>query len=334
MLVRLRRLGRLLGTALPLLLLLPASCSREQREQAIGEGYVGANTVPLRDRLGAGPQSLATLEAGDRVEILQRRRRMLRVRTAAGVEGWLEERHVIASELYQQAKQLLGQVVTRPSQARARARAVANLHIQPARGSPRLFQLEEDEACDVLEHRAVERPLPPGAAPPGSPPTAPPAAKKVNKRRAPQPATPKMEDWFLVRAKGKAGWALARFIDMALPDEVVELAEGRAITAWQVLGQVEADEETKAHYVWATSQQVGSPYDFDGLRVITWNSVRKRYEVAYQEWGLRGVYPLAVGREMLDGSDVPVFAITTLDREGKRAIRHYQFVGNKVRKKQ
>lgn len=335
MLVRSSRPGWLVWAAFPLLLLLAAGCSREQREKAIGEGYVGANNVALRDQLGAGWQSLGTLQVGERVEILQRRRRMVRVRTAAGTEGWLEERHVISSELYQRAQELLREAVARPSQGQARARAPANLHLEPSRPSPRLFQLEQGELCDVLEHRAVERPLPPGAVSQAtSLPESPVPAQKGRKRRASQASGPKMEDWLLVRGKAKAGWALARFVEMAVPPEVAPLAEGRAITAWQVLNEVEDGEEKKPQYVWATSQKVGTPHDFDGLRVLTWNPARDRYEVAYQEWSLRGLYPLTVGTENLDGSQVPAFAISTLDRDGKRVTRHYVLVGNKVRRKQ
>lgn len=320
------------GTALVwavLLLLLPlaAGCSREPRARAIGEGYVSASSVTLRDRLGAGSSSVATVQGGERVEILQRRRRSLRVRTAAGVEGWLEERHIIGNEIYERAQQLLRETVARPSQGRAQAHELVNLHLEPSRPSPRLFQLQQGETCDVLEHRAVERPLPPGA----PPPTTPEPARKGKKRRT---SGPKMEDWFLVRAKGKAGWALARFIDMAVPSEVARFAEGRAITAWQVLSEVQDDGEKKPEYLWATSQKVGSPYDFDGIRVITWNTARNRYQLAYQEWNLSGVYPLAVGREPIEDGEVPTFAVTTLDREGKRVTRHFVLLGNKVRRKE
>ncbi len=321
--------------AVCLLLLMTAGCAQE-REKAIGDGYIGSTSAPLNDRLGAGATAVGAVKAGERVEILQRRRRFARVRTASGLEGWLEERHVISREVYERARQLVSETAARPSQGRAHARATANLHLEPARQSPRLFQLQEGQLCDVLEHRAMEQPLPPGAPQPSAPPPPErPAAKKKGKKRQPtQPSGPKKEDWFLVRGQGKAGWALTRFLDMAIPDEVAQYAEGRAITAWQVLNEVQDGTQKKAQYVWATSQQVGSPYDFDAIRVFTWNTARHRYETAYREHSLRGVYPLTVGREKLAEGEVPTFAMATLDPAGNRITRHFVLLGNKVRRRE
>ncbi len=377
------RPGRLPFLALLLPALLLAACAGEKREKAIGEAYVGASNAPLRDRLGPAPGISATLKGGDRVEILQKRRRWARVRSASGAEGWLEERHLVARETYESAQELARSAAHRPSQGAARARALANLHLEPARLSLAPFQLQEGEACEVLDHRAVERPLPPGprppqpagyaagaaaatgtatalagaqpatvpqqaAAPPATVPqqaAAPPASTPLPPAHRPKPAKgskgarskpvgPPREDWFLVRSKGKAGWALARFIEMAIPDEVAQHAEGRWITAWQVLNEVPDRGQKKAQYVWATSGEVGSLYDFDGIRVFTWNPARRRYETSYRQSNLRGLYPLTVGRAQLKAGEFPSFLVTTLDAAGNRVTREFLLIGNAVRRRE
>ncbi len=308
-------------------ILVAAGCSRERRDNAIGVGYIIADTAALRDRMGGTSASVGSVKAGDKVEILQRRRRWARVRPAAGAEGWIEERHIISSETYEQARRLVRESAVKPSQGAARARSDANLHLDPERKSPRFFQLKEGESCEVIEHRAVERPLPPGTAP-GPLPSA-----QGRKARKAQPSGPPMEDWFLVRGPDKGGWALARFFDMAISDEVAQYAEGRAITAWKVLNEVEDGGQKKAQYLWATSEKVGSPYDFDGIRVFTWNIARDRYETAYRERNLKGVYPVTVGREDVGGVEVPTFSIITLDAAGNRSTRQYLMLGTSVRRK-
>lgn len=338
-----------------LLLALLAACERQEREGAIGEGYIGSPTVGLRDRLGPSGTTTATLKAGERVQILQRRRRWVRVRAQSGAEGWLEEqRHIIPRDAFEQAQSLLNSAAALPSQGRARAHAPLNLHLEPARKSPSFFQLKEGEECDVLRHRAVEKPGAGGASPPPEQPgqqaalaakpepktpaaaKAPASAKKgkSQKARQAQPSGPPMEDWYLLRAAGKAGWALARMVEMTIPDEVAQYAEGKAITAWHVLDEVWDGGEKKPRYIWATSERVGSPYDFDGIRVFTWNRVRHRYETAYRERNRQGLYPITVGRVELKSGEVSAFSITTVGNDGKRATRNFVLLGNFVRRRE
>lgn len=329
-----------------LLLGLLAGCGRDERDKVISEGYIGSPTAALRDRLGPSYTNTATLKAGDHVHVVQKRRRWVRIRAENGAEGWLEERHIIPRETFEQAHSLVKSTVARPSQGRARARSPLNLHVEPTRKSPSFFQLKEGEECDVLAHRAMEKPLPgggqrpaeqpdqpepapgqagqpgqpgrpsPAAKPPagqpaGSPAAQPPprqepkaaaakkapaAAKKGKGRKAKQaqPAGPPMEDWFLLRAKDKAGWALAPRVEMTIPDEVAQYAEGKAITAWHVLDEVQDGDQKKPQCLWATSERVGSAYDFDSIRVFIWNRARHRYETSYRERNQQGVYPLIV----------------------------------------
>ncbi len=351
------------------LILFAPGCSTEQGDRPIGEGYAGAMSPSLRDRLGAGSTVVGTLKPGEHVVIYQRRRRWARVRTASKQEGWVDERNILAPEEYAKFQGAVKSVAVRPSQALAHSRSTLNLHLDPDRKAPAFYQLAEGEACDIIEHRAMPKPLPPGATPPpaaqpsgqppqsgqaqqaGQAPAAAPAAKPEppakkaepaakgkkgkagKKERRLKPAGPDMEDWFLVRGKDKAGWAVARMIDMAIPDDVAQYAEGKPIVAWQVLNEVVSDDQKKAQYIWATSDEAGLPYDFTGIRVFIWNMRHHRYETSYRERNLRGVYPLAVGKAQLKTGEVPTFTITTLDNAGNRVSRELVLLGNVVRRR-
>src|SRR5262249_55778985 len=82
-----------------LLLLLAMACKRETREPVIGVAYVASSSANLRDRLGPAQITVATLKFGDRLEILQRRRRWIRARIPSNQEGWIEERHLVTQEI-------------------------------------------------------------------------------------------------------------------------------------------------------------------------------------------------------------------------------------------
>ena len=44
-----------------------------------------------------------------------------------------------------------------------------------------------------------------------------------------------------------------------------------------------------------TENKDGLPWDFDQARIFTWNVKRHRYETAYRERRLVGVFPVSVG---------------------------------------
>lgn len=351
------------------LVLFTPGCSTDQGDKPVGEGYAGAISPALRDRLGAGSTVIGTLKPGEHVVIYQRRRRWARVRTASKQEGWVDEHNILSPEEYARFQGAVKSVAARSSQGQARSRSTLNLHLDPDRKAPAFYQLAEGESCDIIEHRSMPT-LPAGATPPPAaqpsggpqhpgqpqkagppqppaqpgPKPAPPAQKAEpaakgkkgkagKKERRLKPAGPVMEDWFLVRGKNKAGWALAHMIDMAIPDNVAQYAEGKPISAWRVLNEVVSDDQNKAQYIWATSDEAGLPYDFTGIRVFVWNMRHHRYETSYRERNLRGVYPLTVGKTQLKIGEVPTFTVTTLDGAGNRVSREFVLLGNIVRRR-
>jgi SH3-like domain-containing protein len=284
-------------------LALLAGCQRERRDPVIGVAYVSSNAINLRDRLGATQYTVATLKQGERLEILGRQHRWLRVRTAAKTEGWLEERHTVNEDIFHRFEKLRQTAAALPSEGTAHARREVNLHLDPDRKSPTYYALKEDASCEVTRRAFSERPPRPKQD----------AGKK------------EYEDWFLVRTAGSAGWGLAGNLDMAVPEDVLQYAEGKRIVAWFVLDPGEGT-DPKPMILWAATSGMGLPYDFDSVRVFSWGSKRKRYETAYIEHNLRGYYPIRQDK------NPPGFTYIAENKQGEHVENKFVLDGTRVRR--
>jgi hypothetical protein len=126
-----------------------------------------------------------------------------------------------------------------------------------------------------------------------------------------------------------AGWVLARFIDLELPDAVKDYASSADlhVVAWFELNRVADGSGGEApQYLVAGSHGVeGSPCDFTMLRVYTWSVPRKRYETAYIESDLCGRLPIQISA----GARGPEFQFPDVDQGGAKRI--YSMVQTSVR---
>jgi len=158
----------------------------------------------------------------------------------------------------------------------------------------------------------------------GATPTARPVASKPG---AKTPAGPVLEDWWLVRdAQGRVGWVLARMVDVDVPLEIAQYAEGQRFVAFFVLNEVqEGDKKVPQYLCLLTEPHDGSPYDYDQVRVYTRSTRKYRYETAYHERGLNGVLPVTVTQETFDKEgSLPVFILRVQDDAGNLAERKYK----------
>jgi hypothetical protein len=136
-----------------------------------------------------------------------------------------------------------------------------------------------------------------------------------------------MEDWWLIRdEQGHVGWVLARMIDVDVPLEVAQYAEGQRIVAYFALDEVsDADKKVPQYLVLFTEPQDGMPFDFNQARVFTWNVKRHRYETAYRERSLNGVLPVTVSHEDFGKEgNLPVFVLRVRDDSGNVQERKYK----------
>jgi hypothetical protein len=136
-----------------------------------------------------------------------------------------------------------------------------------------------------------------------------------------------LEDWSLVRTKdGKAGWVLSRMLNMTIPDEVAQYAEGHRITSYFPLGKVQDGDTEKRHWLWTTISGNGLPYEFDSFRVFIWALRRHRYETAYIMRNVKGYYPVEA-----KAGESPSFALILENEDGKRYKYNFAFEINRVR---
>jgi hypothetical protein len=346
----------LLVVLLLLLLAMPACRSGEPRAPVIGEAYAGPATLSLRRDIPLQSPVVASVKHGERLEIIQRRRRFLKVRTPRGAEGWIEDHLLLSSEEIAGLKEVERRALTLPSQGVASTYELLNVHTEPNRLSPSFLQIKEGEKVDVVLHVSAPRtpperkplipprpktplavrkraeskyPLPP--MPPAPPPPAnwkelsktPPEVQQAIADSRAAVAAPK-DDWSLVRnAKGESGWVLSRRLYMAIPDDVAQYAEGHRITSYFALSDVRDGEVVKHNWLWTTTASGDRPYDFDSFRVFTWSLRRHRYETAYIQRNVEGYFPVL--------ARPAGFSVCVVNNSGARTRRNYSFIVTTVR---
>jgi SH3-like domain-containing protein len=304
-------------------------------------GYVSARQAFLRDRIAVVYNKVATVQNGDRVQVLERKRRFLRVRTDAGAEGWIEQRFVAGQDVYDALQQLARANAGLPAESTATARAALNMHVEPSRVSPAIYQLKEGDKMVVLKRAVTEKGAPATPALQKSDEAARQdeelneqeeeavEAAKGKKQEAPAAPAAPLEDWWLVRdTAGRYGWVLGRMIDIDVPLDVAQYAEGQRIIAGLVLDKVRDEaggKDVPEYLVLLTDDRDGLPYDYNQVRVFSWNRRRGRYETAYRD-RLQGFLPVTVGKEDLgkEGT-LPTFTIRGKDDQGNIVSRKYQF---------
>ena len=305
-----RRLTPLLFGAVLLL----SGCGRG-RSRVLETDYVSAPQAFLRDRVAAVYNKTGTVKNGDRVDILERDRRFARVRTATGTEGWIEQRYLVTQQVFDGFQKLAQQVQSNPGQAVGVTRNDTNLHLSPGRDTEHLYLLSLGAKVSLLQRATAEKNLP--------------SAAVTSAGKGPasaQPAVP-LEDWWLIRdGNGRVGWILGRMLDVDVPLDIAQYAEGQRIVAALVLDEVQdADKKVSQYLVMLTEPKDGMPFDYNQIRVFTWNVKRHRYETAYRERNLNGVLPVTLAKEDFGKEGIlPAFALHVKDDSGNVIERKYK----------
>lgn len=337
------------------------------RAPAIAEAYVGPATLNLRSDIPLESKPVATVKHGDKLEIIGRRRKFLRVRTESGVEGWTDERQLLAASDMAELKDLSARAARMPSQGVATTFRELNVHTQPSATSPSFLRIKEGEKFDVVaeivaartdtprqplipkqdKKKAVakkpkkEPKVPPPPLP--KPPSLPSNWLDLSKSEidedesAQEPPKPIPTDyWSLVRtASGQSGWVLTRFVSMAIPDEVAQYAEGRRIVSYHALGYIDDDGQKKPIWLWTTVRG-RQPFDFDSFRVFVWSTKRHRYETAYIDRSVEGYWPVLLNQvdyalNRSAAAKYPGFSVCVAKADGQKYRREYALLGNVVR---
>ena len=296
------RIGRRIGSGLSLLALaaMLAGCgARPTEPKSLGYAYTGPASLNLRSDLGLNGATTATVQHGSRLEILEKKRKFVRVRTATGTEGWADSTLLLTQAQMDDLQKLAAHAEAMPSQAVATVFDKLNVHAGPDRTSASFTQVNEGDDIDVLAHRVSTRVV--------------------------DGETRPLDDWFLIRAEGgSTGWVLSRNLLMKVPDEIVQYASGQYITAYKPLAELRnpATGDSKTVWLWTTSVTSRLPYDFDGFRIFFYNWKRNRWETSYSEHELKGHYPVELVKP--DGQ-TPGFSVVVEANDGSLVKKTYSW---------
>ena len=287
----------------------------------------------LRDRVAAVSNKVATVNNGEKLEVVDHGRRFLKVKTSTGQIGWLEEHMIIDQPTYDKFKALHDAHLNDKPVVTAVLRDDLYAHLLPGRDTPRFLLLPENDKLELIQRASIPKDdtqnawMRPAAKSPKAATAANPAVKVVQKPTVQahpvkakkgkhgkvdeflaqfmDPNAPPMEDWWLVRdAQGRVGWVLARRLDVDVPDEVVQYSEGQRIIGAFLLNKV-SDPDSKfpngeaPNYLAVLSPyKDGLPFDFNQIRVYAWNVKKHRYEGAYRKRDIAGYLPVTVKQQV------------------------------------
>jgi SH3-like domain-containing protein len=332
-------------------------CSRFRPKPKENYVYVTAKQTFLRDRVAAVSNRTGTATNGEKLIVLDHARRFLKVQTPDGSIGWIEEKLTAGQEVADRFEALGAEHEKDPVVASATARDEVYLHIAPGKETERFYRLAEGDTLSLLRRAAVEKPVTPGAAV---------AAVASKPGEVTAPVGPVYEDWWLVRdAKGRTGWIYSHMIDVSAPDALARYAEGQRYVGAYLLGYADDPDSGMLNngnpvtripeYVTVLSPyKAGLPYDFNQVRVFTWNPKKHRYETAMRDHNIAGYLPVVIAdkadpyskaanaaeklpsftyRVLAGDQEIPVPDGTTgLIKPGRTLTKTYRLEGNICRR--
>ena len=121
----------------------------------IGVAFVGPVSLNLRQDMAAKSPGVTEVKHGERLDIVDVRRRLVRVRTANGAEGWVDANLLLSAQQMDELRTLAESSQKLPSQGAATVFEALNMHTEPNRPSPSFHQIPEGGSVEVLAHRFI-----------------------------------------------------------------------------------------------------------------------------------------------------------------------------------
>jgi hypothetical protein len=263
------------------------------------------------------------------------------------------------SDLWEKSASLFEKTRALPVQARGRTKTLSNVRVEPGRDGKRIFQFARGTRVLILARSVADAPQGPdenstegktasaadqekekskqedwllvlramdtpengnGASSPGN---GPPVVKAATGDAVSAGPSITQSDPVAAgnRAGPIAGWVLARFVEIDLPDPVKDYASSADlhVVAWFELNRVPdgSGGEAPQYLVAGSHGGEGSICDFTMLRVYTWSTARKHYETAFVESDFCGSFPIRVS----SGAKGPEFQFPDVNEGG--AERNY-----------
>ena len=306
-----------------------AGCARFKPLPVDHYVYVTSKQAYLRDRVAAVSNRTGQVENGDKLKVLDHARHWVKVQTAKGEIGWIEEKAVVTDDQAEEFQKLEADHKADTQVASGVVRDQVYMHLKPGRDTEHFYLLNEGDKLQLLRRATLEkaaagvavraqRAIPQAAgtnaakkdalAPAAGSPAATVAAAiaKGKGDTAPNATPPVMEDWWLARdSAGHTGWLYARMVDVDAPDALTRYAEGQKFVGAYVLTTVHDDDapgdvkDVPIYLTVLSPYKAGLPYDFDQVRVFTWSTKMHRYETAFREKNIEGYLPVTL-RKMKD----------------------------------
>jgi hypothetical protein len=244
------------------------------------------------------------------------------------------------SALWQRSEDLLKRAESLPVQGSGRTKVATNLRVEPGRTAPRLYQFGRGVPVQIVARATADW------------------VQSADEKESGEQQEKKKEDWFLVRGVATrppsdttarpavpsnttdpgdqsvpiAGWVIARFLELDVPDAVREGANSANLRpiAWFELNRVDDPSGSKAQYLLAATRGAeGQACDFSVLRVYTWNHRKSRYETAFIENNLCGKLPIRTDKSAAGQPEFRFF--NSDDPQHEREYRLIQTVVRRVR---
>ena len=146
---------RKLLIAVPLLALVTlAAWMLRPKHETLGEAFVSEKGAPLLSSIAQVREQMVMLHYGERVDVIGKRNDYVKVRTNAGMVGWVESRQLMETAMWQRSVKLLDQTRGMPVQARGRTKVSTNMRVQPGRTEPRVYQFGRNVPVEIEIGRA------------------------------------------------------------------------------------------------------------------------------------------------------------------------------------
>jgi hypothetical protein len=301
------------------------------------DAYIADRSATLWSATAQVRRQVGTLGYGEKVGVLARAGDLTEVRAADGTQGWVDNRMLMAPALWVHVSQLVSSAQGMPVQAKGHTRTISNVHIDPGRESPRIFQFGRNVPVVVLRRQVAAAPSSGGE-----------DGKTGDEPASSAAGKSDLEDWALVlyapvkAGSGSsslgaqtdsgpsvpiAGWVLSRFVELEPPRPIGDYvgAAGKRVVAWFQLDAVSDSTGEKPQYVVAAAKSgEGQPCDFTSIRVYTWGAQRMQYETSFADNNVCGRLPVLVNQTPAG----PEFRFS----DDKNAERAYRLIGAVVRR--
>ena len=278
--------------------------------------YVSARgNLYLHDRVAVVSNRVAEVGNGDPLQVIERAGRFIRVKTAKGEVGWIEQSAVVDNTIYDQFAKLAATNKNDPIVATGTLDDLLYMHVLPGRTTQRFYLEAANSKVELLARASAPRNPAQSAA----------AVAKPTDAKAvpglPQAESPVLEDWWLARdERGRTGWVLGSRVYVNVPDDIAQYAEGQQIVGAYVIKKVLDPESSFPDHLapeYLTLEaplKSGRPFDYNEVRVFTWSVRHHRYETAFRLRPIAGFLPVTTGTVNVPKiGEVPTFSFVIAD---------------------